>query len=324
MELWKIVIFCLVLLTVVVGGYMYMFFHIMRRDPKELEYREHMGQDNRLVPHTYKKKEQKYVKKSFDDVSHKYDEIPFFKISAKHVVEIIKREKGNKTLDVLDVACGTGNVVLECAACMSNVQFDAVDIAEGMLAKAQENAKARNIENISFHKQDVTNLELEKKYDVIICAYALFFLPEAHKVLQTLVSLLKEEGMVIFTSFLSNAFSPSNEILLPLLEKYGSSSAKEYEMDKWENLKRVEDIEKLCRLANVNATSIESKVIRYGMDVDEWWELFNNTGYKGMLMELNEEDYAHVKDEYYKAMFEHADMDGEVELIADTYYVVVV
>lgn len=60
------------------------------------------------------------------------------------------------------------------------------------------------------------------------------------------------------------------------------------------------------------------------MDVDEWWELFNNTGYKGMLMELNEEDYAHVKDEYYKAMFEHADMDGEVELIADTYYVVVV
>jgi len=56
MELWKIIIFCLIVLAVVVGGYMYMFFHIMRRDPKELEYREHMGQDDRLVPHTYKKK----------------------------------------------------------------------------------------------------------------------------------------------------------------------------------------------------------------------------------------------------------------------------
>jgi len=55
MELWKIIIFCLVLLTIVVGGYMFFFFHIMRRDPKELEYREHMGQDNSLIPHTYKK-----------------------------------------------------------------------------------------------------------------------------------------------------------------------------------------------------------------------------------------------------------------------------
>ncbi len=56
MELWQIVIFCLILLTVVVGGYMFMFFHIMRKDPRELEFRKHIGQDDRLIPHTYKKK----------------------------------------------------------------------------------------------------------------------------------------------------------------------------------------------------------------------------------------------------------------------------
>ena len=59
--------------------------------------------------------EQEYAKKSFDDVAHKYDEIPFFKISAKNVVEIIGQYKGEGALNVLDVACGTGNVVLECA-----------------------------------------------------------------------------------------------------------------------------------------------------------------------------------------------------------------
>jgi len=56
MELWKIIIFCLVLLIVVVGGYVFFFFHIMRRDPKELDYRKHMGQDNRLIPPKQKKK----------------------------------------------------------------------------------------------------------------------------------------------------------------------------------------------------------------------------------------------------------------------------
>jgi len=265
--------------------------------------------------------EQEYARKSFDDVASKYDEIPFFKISARHVVDIIKKYKGEDDLEVLDVACGTGNVVLECASCLSSANFDAMDIAEGMLAKAKENAKEKNLSNIDFYLQDITQMELDKKYDVITCSYALFFLPEAYKVLSTLVNLLKTDGMVIFTSFTDKAFCPSNEILLPLLRKYGSKSAMEYDMDKWENLKQVKDIEKLCTLAKVNAPDIQSKIIRYGMSLDEWWELLNNTGYKGMLMELNVEDYEHVKNEYYEAMYKHADMDGEVELVADSYFV---
>ncbi|WP_309497765.1 class I SAM-dependent methyltransferase [Sulfurovum sp.] len=269
------------------------------------------------------KSEQEYAKSSFADVASKYDEIPFFKISATYVAQIINHYKDDDTLDILDVACGTGNVVLECASSISRADFDAVDISEGMLVKAQENAVEKNLTNIKFHLQDITKLTLEKQYDVITCSYALFFLPDAHQVLKTLVGLLKEEGIVIFTSFLKNAFSPSNEILLPLLREYGSPSAQKYDMDTWENLKRVEDIERLCGLSGINTIQIEDEEIRYGMDVDEWWELLNNTGYKGMLMELTPEDYEHVKTAYYDAMFKYADMDGEVELIADTYFVVV-
>ncbi len=270
-----------------------------------------------------KETEQEYAKKSFDDVADNYDEIPFFKISTKNVVEVIRKHKAKDTLNILDVACGTGNVVLECAACMSSTTFDAVDIAEGMLEKARDNAKMQNLDNIDFHLQDVTKLALDKKYDVITCAYALFFLPEAHKVLQDLVSLLKEDGIVIVTSFTEKAFQVSNDILLPLLVKYGSNSAKKYDMNKWENLKHPKDIEKLCALADVNLVEMNGKEIRYGMNIDEWWDLINNTGYKGMLMELSPEAYDSLKQEYFTAMFNHADMDGEVELVADSWYVVV-
>jgi ubiquinone/menaquinone biosynthesis C-methylase UbiE len=269
-------------------------------------------------------KEQDYAKKSFDDVAHKYDEILFFKTSARHVVEIIKREKGeDNALNILDVACGTGNVVLECAVCMPNAKFMAVDISEGMLAKARANAESKKLDNIDFKLQDITAMPVDKKYDLITCSYALFFLAEAHEVLASLVSLLHKDGIVIFTSFRAKAFSPSNEILLPLLRKYGSKSAIAYDMDKWENLKQIKDIEYLCKLAKVNTPQIQSKAIRYGMSLDEWWELLNNTGYKGMLMELNNEDYDRVQNEYYEAMYKHADMDGEVELVADSWFVVV-
>jgi len=268
-------------------------------------------------------KEQEYAKSSFEDVANKYDEIPFFKISARNVAQIIHTYKDNDTLDILDVACGTGNVVLECASCISEAQFDAVDISEGMLDKAKDNANKKNLTNIEFHLQDIKKLSLEKKYDVITCAYALFFLPDAHKVLATLMDLLKADGLVIFTSFMKNAFSPSTEILLSLLKHYGSASAKEYDIDKWENLKRVEDIERLCNLADIKNIQITSEEIRHSMSVDAWWELHNNTGYKGMLMELTPENYERVKREYYEAMFKHCDMDGEVELIADSYFVTV-
>jgi len=269
------------------------------------------------------KKEQEYAQSTFNEVANKYDEIPFFKISAEYVVELIKKHKQEEKLEILDVACGTGNVVLECASYLPYASFNAVDISEGMLAKAKENATVKGLKNISFKLQDITKMKLKKQYDVITCSYALFFLPDAHEVLKTLVSLLKEEGMVIFTSFRKDAFSPSSEILLELLEKYGSNSAKEYDADKWENLRHKEDIEHLCSLAGIESVKISTKDIRYGMSVDEWWNLFNNTGFKGMLMELSYEDYALLKEKFYEAMFKEADMDGEIELIADSHFVVV-
>ncbi len=54
MELLPVISFSLVVLFVVVGGYVFMFLHVMRSDPRELEFRKNVGQDERLVPHSYK------------------------------------------------------------------------------------------------------------------------------------------------------------------------------------------------------------------------------------------------------------------------------
>jgi len=53
-ELVYVVSVCSIILLVVVGGYVFMFLHIMRNDPREQEYRKSHGWDNTLVPHKYK------------------------------------------------------------------------------------------------------------------------------------------------------------------------------------------------------------------------------------------------------------------------------
>ncbi|MEY3002370.1 MAG: hypothetical protein RLZZ428_745 [Pseudomonadota bacterium] len=52
-ELYVLIPLCLIVLIVVVGGYVYMFLHVMRSDPRELEFRETLGQDTKLVPRAY-------------------------------------------------------------------------------------------------------------------------------------------------------------------------------------------------------------------------------------------------------------------------------
>ena len=268
------------------------------------------------------KKEQEYSKTTFNSIAQKYDKIEFFKISAGHVAQIIKREKEQEALEILDVACGTGNVVLECASCLPKASFNAVDISEGMLAVAKANAQSRGLDNIDFHLKDITEVKLEKAYDIITCSYVLFFLPNAVTMLKVLTEQLKPNGKLIFTSFLKEAFSPTVNLLLELLRKHGSTSAKEYEVDKWENLKNRADIEHLCHEAGIEDFSIEAKEIRYDLDLNEWWELLNNTGFKGMLMELSSEDYERTKDELFEALSEYKSEENKIELIADSWFVV--
>ena len=265
--------------------------------------------------------EEEYAEATFNEVADKYDEIPFFKISAQYLTQIVKKEKTENDIEVLDVACGTGNVTLTCAQEMPTSSFTGIDISEGMLTKARSNADTFALENVTFHCQDVSSLNTTAKYVVITCAYALFFLPNAHTILSNLVDSLRDEGRVIFTSFLPKAFAPSVDILIPLLKEEGSTSAQEYDANRWENLKEIADIERLCEMVGVKNYNISMKVIRYDMHVDAWWELMNNTGFKGMLMELSSQGYARVKKAYYDGMLKHADTDGEVELNADSYYV---
>jgi hypothetical protein len=57
LELYVVLPIAFFAFVVVVGGYVYMFLHVMRSDPRELHFREKLGQDSKLVPRSNKPKE---------------------------------------------------------------------------------------------------------------------------------------------------------------------------------------------------------------------------------------------------------------------------
>lgn len=77
-----------------------------------------------------------------------------------------KNEK--RDLTILDIGTGTGCIAISLARNLPDARVSAVDISEGALATAQENAKLNGVE-ITFLQKDILNTDsLEKKFDVIV------------------------------------------------------------------------------------------------------------------------------------------------------------
>lgn len=267
-----------------------------------------------------------YSQKSFNDVANNYDQLPLFKLSAQHMLNIVQNTCQDllQNKRILDVACGTGNVVLEFAKHCPNNDFCGIDISFNMLTKAQQKAQASNLTNIDFQLVDINAFNPPHKFDVITCAYALFFLPQAELILKKLQQKLTSKGVLIFSSFQAHAFKPASDILLNLLRQYQSPSALKFDTHRWQNLLHPADIEHLCQLAKVNLEAIHTHQIGYKMNCDDWWFLFNNTGYKGMLLELNDNDLNELKLDFYQALASLQSKDKHlIDLNADSYFVLV-
>ena len=50
MSLYILLPIVFIFLLILVGGYVYMFLHIMRSDPREINYREVEGHDTGIIP----------------------------------------------------------------------------------------------------------------------------------------------------------------------------------------------------------------------------------------------------------------------------------
>ncbi len=253
---------------------------------------------------------------TFDTVAKAYDEVTFFKTSAQHLQEMIDLKPQAK---ILDVACGTGNVILHLASNFRDATYVGVDIAQAMLDVAFEKAKRDGLDNVRFVCQDIEHLDKDQHYDLITCSYALFFLPHPIETLKLLVGLLAKEGELIFTTFTDEAFKPSSPILIGELQSFGIALEDESQ-PQWKELTSKEQIDELCALAGLKADSIEVKKIRYPMSIAQWWELKMSTGYRGLINELSQEQFEIVKSNYFEKMALEANGQGEVMLIADTLF----
>ncbi len=134
---------------------------------------------------------------------------------------------------VLDLGAGTGIMSEFAYACRDDLQFTAVDPAEGMLKFSAE--------YVETHKANAEALPFEaERFEAILIGEALHHFQDVDKSMQEMVRVLKKEGRLFIYDFDSSTFMGKNickmekilgepgnffapEVLKQILESYGFS-----------------------------------------------------------------------------------------------------
>ncbi len=139
------------------------------------------------------------------------DEIGPFYVTKK-LLELSKIKKGNS---VLDLACGTGLVTKKI---LKKIGGDGdvfgIDISDSALKIAKKWVGAKK--NVHFVRGDAETIQLNTKFDVITCQFALFFFPNEQKVLRNMKKLLKKNGTIAMTVHGKNNVPYFDSILNPI------------------------------------------------------------------------------------------------------------
>ncbi len=120
----------------------------------------------------------------------------------REVLKIVKPLlDSNPNLKILDIGCGTGQIIQELNAQYANLNYLGIDAAQNMINIAKENTKA---DGIRFALCPIERFETDEKFDVVICTHAFPYFPDKRDVMLKIAHMCNPEATVIICNSSTN------------------------------------------------------------------------------------------------------------------------
>lgn len=135
---------------------------------------------------------------------------PNFLSMAAHLVDAAGVGPGD---EVLDVACGTGNVAI--TAARRGATVTGLDITPAMLDEARDNAAIAGVEDVDWREGDATDLPFEDDtFDVAISCVGHMFATPPDDAAEELLRVVRPGGRIAFTSWTPTSVVPAMATVL--------------------------------------------------------------------------------------------------------------
>ena len=171
----------------------------------------------------------------WEKLAHKYNNLWVQKYSLGPTRREVKKivlpllEK-NKELKILDIGCGTGQLIKEISEHYNKVNYLGIDVAENMIEVAKKNNKGKNVK---FKTSSIESFENNDKYDIIICTHAFPYFPNKQEMIKKMAGLCNKKGQVIIVNSSTNSLK---DLIINFFLKATTSKAKYLSIDEMKKL----------------------------------------------------------------------------------------
>lgn len=237
------------------------------------------------------------MEKLFDSVATTYDRVgpSIFTTFGTRLVERTPLKAG---LRVLDVATGTGAVLLPAGRVGPGGHVTGIDLSGAIIREAERNAQAEGLTNVSFRKMDAEHLDFpDRSFDDVMCALALFFFPDMKAALREMYRVCKPGGYIGVSFF--NKTPPMFNPVFPLLIQQVTAYQTKVSLTQQSSY-APEEVEALLSQSGFRSieTFSETSDIVYA-SADDVWAFQLTTAMRAFIMGMNEETRVRFKDEYF-------------------------
>ena len=171
----------------------------------------------------------------WEKLAHKYNNLWVQKYSLGPTRREVKKivlpllEKNNE-LKILDIGCGTGQLIKEISNQYNEVDYLGIDVAENMIEVAKKNNKGKNVK---FKTSSIESFESNDKYDIIICTHAFPYFPNKQEMIKKMAGLCNKKGQVIIVNSSTNSLK---DLIINFFLKATTSKAKYLSIDEMKKL----------------------------------------------------------------------------------------
>ena len=222
--------------------------------------------------------------------------------AAQAMVAAVQVSDGER---VLDICSGTGASALAAARRVGpDGAVVAVDFAADLVERARINAGASGLSAIDFRVADVTELPAgdDRDFDVLLCGYGVFFLPDMDNTVRALLGVLRPGGRLGFAVWHDGAL---RDFAATYFAEVGRVKGEALQSG-WRTpsnsppnpITRIDTVDKITAwLESLDAVNVTATVLRLQVPrTDEFsWAMVLGSGFRGALRGMTDDDVADVR-----------------------------